>query len=137
MFSSLLLENMWAVVVQSLSCVCLFATPLDDRIPGFPVLQYLLEFAKFMSIELVMLSNLVILCGPLLLLPSIFSNISESALCIQWPKYWSFSFSISPSSEYSGLVSFRIDWLDLLAVQCIYYYAICIYAYTYAYNQRI
>ena len=74
-----------------------------------------------MSIDLVMPSNYLILCCPLLLLPTIFSSIrifsNESALCIRWPKYWSFSFSISPSNEYSGLISFRMDWLDLLAVQ--------------------
>ena len=74
-----------------------------------------------MSIESVMLSNHLILCHPLFLLPSIFSNIrifsKESVLRIRWPKYWSFSFSISPFSEYSGLISFRMDWLDLLAVQ--------------------
>ena len=68
-----------------------------------------------MSTEWVMLSNHLILCRPLILLPSAFS--SESALCIRWPKYWSLSFSISPSNEYSGLTSFRIDWFDLLAVQ--------------------
>ena len=76
---------------------------------------------KLMSIELVMPFNHRILCCPLLLLPSIFPSIrvfsNESVLCIRWPKYWSFSFSISPSSEYSGLISFRIDWFDLLAVQ--------------------
>ena len=76
---------------------------------------------KLMSIMLVMPSNHLILCCPLLLLPSIFSSISvfssESVLRIKWPKYWSFTFSISPSNEYSGLISFRIDWLDLLAVQ--------------------
>ena len=76
---------------------------------------------KLMSIESVMPSNHLILCHPLLLLPSIFPSIrvfsSESALRIRWPKYWSFSFSISPSNEYSGLISFKIDWLDLLAVQ--------------------
>ena len=76
---------------------------------------------KFMSIESTMLCNHLILCCPLLLLPSIFLSIrvlsSELALCVRWPKYWSFSCSISPSSEYSGLISFRIDWLDLLAVQ--------------------
>ena len=76
---------------------------------------------KLMSIESVMPSNNLILCRPLLLLPSIFPSIrvfsNESALCIRWSKYWSFSFSISPSSEYSGLISFRIDWFDLLAVQ--------------------
>ena len=74
-----------------------------------------------MSIELVMPSNHLIFCHPLLLLPSIFPSIrvfsNESVLCIRWPKYWSFSFSISPSSEQSELISFRIDWLDLLAVQ--------------------
>ena len=74
-----------------------------------------------MSIELVMPSNQLILCHPLLLPPSIFPSIrvfsSESVLCIRWPVYWSFSFNISPSSEYSGLTSFRMDWLDLLAVQ--------------------
>ena len=76
---------------------------------------------KLMSIELVMPSNYLILCRPLLLLPSIFPSIrvfsDESALCIRWPKYWSFSFNISPSNEYSGLISFSMDWLDLLAVQ--------------------
>ena len=76
---------------------------------------------KLMSIELVMPSNRLILCRPLLLLPSIFPNIrvfsNESVLRIRWPQYWSFSFSISPSNEYSGLISFRMDWLDLLAVQ--------------------
>ena len=74
-----------------------------------------------MSIESVMPSNHLILCRPLLLLPSIFPSIrifsNESALHIRWPKYWSFSFSISPSNEYSGLISFRMDWLDLLAIQ--------------------
>ena len=76
---------------------------------------------KLMSIESVMPSNHVILCRPLLLLPSIFPNIrvfsNESALHILWPKYWSFSFNISPSNEHAGLISFRMDWLDLLAVQ--------------------
>ena len=76
---------------------------------------------KLMSIEVVMPSNHLILCCPLLLLPLIFPTIrvfsSESALHIKWPKYWSFSFSISPFNEYSGLISFRIDWFDLLAVQ--------------------
>ena len=76
---------------------------------------------KLMSIELVMPSNHLILCHPLLLLSSIFPSMrvfsSESVLCIRWPKYWSFSFSISPSNEYLGLISFRMDWLDLLAVQ--------------------
>ena len=86
--------------------------------PCPPLLWSLL---KFMSIESVMLSNSLILCCPLLLLPSIFPSIrvfsNELFLCIRWPKFWSFSLSISPSSEYSELISFRIDWLDLLAVQ--------------------
>ena len=76
---------------------------------------------KLMSIELVMPSNHLILCHPLLLLPSIFPSIrvfsNKSVLCNRWPKYWSFSFSISPSNEHSGLISFRMDWVDLLAVQ--------------------
>ena len=76
---------------------------------------------KLMSLQLVMPSNHVILCHPLLLLPSIFPSIrvfsNKSVLHIRWPKYWSFSFSISPSNEYSGLISLRMDWLDLLAVQ--------------------
>ena len=80
-----------------------------------------LSLLKLVSIESVMPSNHLTLCCPLLLLPSIFPSIrvfsSESALHIRWPKYWSFSFSISPSNEYLGLISFRIDWFDLLAVQ--------------------
>ena len=76
---------------------------------------------KLMSMESMMPSNHLILCHPLLLLPSVFSSIrvfsNESVLCIRWPKYWSFSFNISPSKEHSGLISFRMDWLDLLAVQ--------------------
>ena len=76
---------------------------------------------KLISIDLVMPSNHLVLCHPLLLLPSIFPSIrvfpNESILCIRWSKYWSFSFSISPTNEYSGLISFRIDWFDLLAVQ--------------------
>ena len=95
--------------------------PMDYSTLGFPVLHHLLEFAQIMSIESVMPSNRLILCCPLLLLPSIFPSIrvfsNELALHIKWPKYWSFSFSISPSNEYSGLIAFRIDWLDLLAVQ--------------------
>ena len=79
------------------------------------------ELTQLMSIKLVMTSKHLILCCPLLLLPSIFPSTrvftSESVLCIKWPKYWSFSFSISPFNEYSGLISFRIDWFDLLAVQ--------------------
>ena len=93
---------------------------MDCSTPGFPVLHYLSLF-KLMSIESVMPSNHLILCRPLLLLPSIFPSTrvssKESVLYIRWPKYRSFSFSISPSSEYSGLISCRIDWLDLLATQ--------------------
>ena len=105
--------------VQSLSRVWLFSwsAPCQASL-SITNCQSLL---KLMSIESVMPSNHLILCLPLLLLPSIFPSIrvfsNESALCIRWPKYWSFSFSISPSSEYSGLISFRMDWLDLLAVQ--------------------
>ena len=88
---------------------------------GFPVLHYPLQFAQTHVIESMMPSNHLILCHPLLLLPSIFHSIrvfsNESALCTMWPKFWSCGFSISPSSEYSGLTSFRIGWLDLLAVQ--------------------
>ena len=88
--------------------------------PGFPLHTNFWSLLKLMSIESVMPSNHLILCHPLIL-PSIFPNIrvfsNESALRITWPKYWSFSFSISLSSEYSGLISFRMDWLDLLAVQ--------------------
>ena len=103
--------------VQSLSCVQLFATPWTAAC------QVSLSWSllKLMSIESMMPSNHLILCHPLFFLPSIFPSLrvfsSESVLCIRWPKYWSFSFNISPSNEYSGLISFRIDWLDLLAVQ--------------------
>ena len=89
--------------------------------PGSSVLHYLPGFAQIMSVESVMLSNHLILCCPLFLLPSISPSIrvfsNESALCIRWPKYWRFSFSISPFNEYSGLTSFRTDWFDLHAVQ--------------------
>ena len=92
---------------------------MNCSMPGFPVCHQLLELAQIMSIELVMPSNHLILCRPLLLLPSIFPSIkvfsNESVLHIRWPKYW--SFSISPSNEYSRLISFRIDWFDLLSVQ--------------------
>ena len=92
---------------------------MNCSMPGFPFLHHLT--LKLMSTESVMPSNHLILCHPLLLLLSIFPTIrdfsNELALHIRWPKYWRFSFSISPSSEYSGLISFRIDWLDLLSVQ--------------------
>ena len=105
---------------QSLSGVQLFATPLTAACPVFLSFTMSQSLLKLMS-KLMMLSNHLILCCLLLLLPSIFPNIrvfsSESVLHIRWPKYWSFSFSIHPSSEYSGLISFRMDWFDLLAVQ--------------------
>ena len=89
--------------------------------PGLPVHHQLQSLPKLMSIESMMPSNHLILCRPLLLPPSIFSSIrvfsNESVLRIRWPKYWSFSFNISPSNEHPGLISFRMDWLDLLAVQ--------------------
>ena len=89
--------------------------------PGFPVHHQLLELAQSMATESVMPSNHLILCRPLLLPPSIIPSIrvfsNESVLRIRWPKYWNFRFSVSPFSEYSGLISFRIDWLDLLAVR--------------------
>ena len=89
--------------------------------PGLPVHHQLSGLLKLMSTERVMPSNYLILCCALLLLPSIFPSImvfsKESVLCIRWPKDWIFSFSMRPSNEYSGLISFRMDWLDLLAVQ--------------------
>ena len=107
---------------SSVAQLCLtLCDPMDCSIPGFPVHHQLLELAQTHSIKSVMPSKHLILCHPLLLLPSIFPSIrvfsSEAVLCIRWPKYWSFSFSISPSNEYLGLISFRMDWLDLLAVQ--------------------
>ena len=109
--------------VQSLSCVRLFVTPWTAACQASLSISISRSLLKFMFIESVMPSNHLILCCPLLFLPSIFPIIrvfsNESALCIRWPKYWSFSFSFSPSNEYSGLTSFRMDWLDLLAVQGI------------------
>ena len=107
--------------VQSLSRVQLFVTPWTAARQAFLSITNFRSLLKLMSIESVMPSNHLILCCPLLLLPSIFPSIrvfsDESVLPNRWPKYWSFSFSISPSNEYSGLISFRMDWLDLLAVQ--------------------
>ena len=95
--------------------------PMNCSTPGLPVHHQLLELLILMSIESVMPSSHLILCRPLLLLPSVFPSIrvfsNKSVLRIRGTKYWSFSFSISPSNEYSGLISFRMDWLDLLAVQ--------------------
>ena len=108
-------------LVQSLSHVWLFVTPWTAAYQASLFITNSWSLLKLMSIESVMPSNHLNLCHPLLLLPSIFPSIwvfsNESALRIRWPKYWSFSFSISPSNEYSGLISFRMDWLDLLAVQ--------------------
>ena len=95
--------------------------PMDCSMQGLPIHHQLPEVLKLMSIESVMPSNHLIFCRPLLLLPSIFPSIRifsrESVLCIKWPKYWSFSFNFSPSNECSGLISFRMGWLNLLAVQ--------------------
>ena len=107
--------------VQLLSCVQLFATPWTTACQAFLPITNSQSSHKPMSTKSVMPSNHLILCRPLLLLPSIFPSIrvfsSESALLMRWPKYWSCSFNISPSSEHPGLISFRMDWLDLLAVQ--------------------
>ena len=107
--------------VQSLSRVRLFATPWNAACQASLSITNSESLFKLMSIESVMPSNHLILCHPLLLLPSIFPSIrvfsNESVLCIRWPKYWSFSFSTSPSNEHPGLISFKMDWLALLAVQ--------------------
>ena len=104
--------------VQSCPTLC---DPMDCITPGLPVHDDSRGLLKLMAIELVMPSNHLILCRPLFLLPSIFASIrvfsNESALHIRWLKYWTFSFNISPSNIHSGLISFRIDWLELLAVQ--------------------
>ena len=110
--------NIGCSVTQSCWTLC---NPMDYSMPGFPDYQQVPELAQTTSIKLVMPSKHLVLCHPLLLWPSIFSRIrvfsNESVLCIRWPKWWGFSFSISPSSDYSGLISFRIEWFDLLAVQ--------------------
>ena len=120
-----LIKLSWRTVqfssVQSLSCIRLFATPWIAAHQASPSITKSWSLLKQMSIKSVMPSSHLILCHPLLLLPPIppsirvFSN--ESTLRIRWPKYWSFNFSISPSNEHPGLISFRMDWLDLLAVQ--------------------
>ena len=122
-FSPLRKEKWWLnfVVVQLLSLVQLFATPWTAACQAslFFIISY--SLLKLMSVKSVMPSNHLILSHTLLLLPLIFPSLrvfsNESALCIRWPKYWSFSFSISPFNEYSGLISFRIVWFDILAVQ--------------------
>ena len=105
-------------VTQSCPTLC---NPMDRSTPGFPVHQQLLKLTQTHVHQSVMPSNHLMLCRPILLLPSIFPTIedfsNESVLHIRWPKYWNFSFSISSSNEYSGLISFRIDWFDLRAVQ--------------------
>ena len=117
-WDSTIVDIQFSSVTQSCPSLC---DPMDWSTVGFPVIAISWSLLKLMSIESVMPSNHLIFCCPLLLLPSIFPSIrvfsSESVLCIRWPKYWSFSFNISPSNEYSGLISFRIDWFDLLAVQ--------------------
>ena len=120
-------RNYWSGIVglfssvKSLSQVWLFSTPWTAALQASLSITNSPSLRKLISIESVMLSDHLILCCPLLLPPSIFPSIrvfsNESVLRIRWPKYWSFSFSISPSNEYSGLISFRMDWLDLLAVQ--------------------
>ena len=111
-------STLFSSVTQLCPTLC---HPMNCSMPGFLTITNSWGVFKLMSIELVMSSNHLILCHPLLLPPSIFPSIrvfsSESVLHIRWPKYWSFSFSISPSNDYSGLISFRMDWLDLLAVQ--------------------
>ena len=108
--------------ISSLTRSCLtLCDPMDCSMPGLPVHHQHLELLRLLSIEPVMPSNHLIPCHSLLLLPSIFPSIrvfsNESVLHIRWAKYWNLSFSINPSNEYSGLISFRMDWLDLLAVQ--------------------
>ena len=114
-------DSVQFISVQSLSHVPLFATPWTATCQASLSITNSQSLLKLMSIESGMPSNHLILCHPLLLLPPVFPSIkvfsSESVLHIRWPEYWSFSFSISPSNEYSGLISFTIDWLDFLAVQ--------------------
>ena len=139
----------WFVAVQLLSCVQLFATPWTAACQAFLFFTISWSLLKLMSIELLMPSNHLILCYPLFLLSSIFPSIgvfsNESALGIKWPEYWSFNFNISPSDEYSGLTSSKIDWFDLLEVQgtlksllqhhslkasmlwCSYFISFCVY----------
>ena len=114
------LEKWYQFSSDAWSCLTL-CDPMDCRTPGLPVHTNSQSLLKLMSISLVMSSNHLIFYRPLLLPTSIFPSMrfssNELVLCIRWSKYWSFSFSISPSNECSGLISFRIDWLDLLAVQ--------------------
>ena len=123
-YNSVLNDNgkVWLLSLSSDAQLCPnLYNAMDCSMPGLPVRHQLPELLKLMSIESVMPSSHLILCRPLLLLPSIFPGIrvfaNESVLHIRWPKYWSFSFSISPSNKYLVPISFRMDWLDLLAVQ--------------------
>ena len=122
-FVSILFSSVQFSSFQSLSRVRLFAIPWNTARQASLSITNSHSLPKLMSIESVMPSNHLILCRPLLLLPSIFPSIgvssNESVLRIRWPKYWSFSFSISPSNEYSGPIYFRMDWLNLLAIQGI------------------
>ena len=125
MSSSRLLSG--KVKVQSCPTLC---DLMNRSTPGLPVCHQLLEFPQTHVHQVVMPSNHLTPCCPLLLLPSIFPSIrvfsNESVLCLRWPKYWSFNFSISPSNEYSGLIYFRMDWWDLLAVQGNYLFFIIV-----------
>ena len=116
-----LMEFVMSSSVQLLSCVWLFATPQTAAFQASLSITNFRSLLKLISIKLLMPSNHLILCHPLLLLPSVFPSIrvfsSKLVLHIRWPKYWSFSFSISPSNEYSGPISFRMVWFDILAVQ--------------------
>ena len=118
--SALVFPNILVISSLAQSCPTL-CDRMNHSTPGLPVHHQPPEFIRHMSIESVMPSSHLILCRPLLFPPSIFPNIrvfaNESALCIRWPKYSHFSFNISPSDEHPGLISFRMDWLDLLAVQ--------------------
>ena len=113
-----LLIDQFSSVAQLCLTLC---NPMDCSVPGFPVHHHLLKLAQTHIHQLMMPSSHLVFCSPLLLLPSIFPSIrvfsNESVLRIRWPKYWSFSFSISPSNEYSGLIFLKIGWFDLLAVQ--------------------
>ena len=120
-FSTLFIFSFPLHTLITLLLLFTLCDPMDCSTPRFPVLHHLPEFAKYMSNEMVILSNYGILCRRLIILPSVFPSIrvfsSESAVQIRWLKFWSVSFSINSSNEYSRLISFRMDWFDLLAVQ--------------------
>ena len=135
------MERLIIVAVKSLSHVQFFATPWTATHSASLSISSSQSLLKLMSIELVMPSNHLILCHPLLFLPSIFASIKvfskESSLHFRWPEYWNFSFSISPSCEYSGLISFRIGWFDLLAVQWTIYLSIYLSIWTVSWEEVI